>query len=129
MSAGTGHAIVLFAHGARDARWGHPLERLRSVLAQRQPGVPVQAAFLERMEPRLEPALAALAAAGVRSIAIAPVFWSAGGHVTGDLPAMVARFRAAHPGVRIDVLPVLSELPGMSEFLAEAILAQAGGTP
>lgn len=30
-------ALVLFAHGARDARWREPFDRLRTRLAARRP--------------------------------------------------------------------------------------------
>jgi hypothetical protein len=38
--------------------------------------------------------------------------------VQRDLPALLARAREAHPGLGLRLLPVLSELPGMLDFLA-----------
>ncbi len=122
-------AIVLFAHGARDVRWAQPLERLRTAIAAARPGLHTTISFLELQQPGLAETLAALAADGVRRIDIAPVFWSRGGHIARDLPALIDAFCAQTPGVTVRVLPVLAELPGMDAFVANAILAQAeGGT-
>jgi sirohydrochlorin cobaltochelatase len=115
------HALILFAHGARDARWSEPLQALRAALATRLPGSAVEVAFLELQAPTLDQALQGLAASAVRRIDVVPVFWAIGGHVATDLPAMVDRFRAAHPRIEVDVLPVLSALPGMVEFIADAV--------
>jgi len=117
-------AIVLFAHGARDARWALPLERLQRELERVRPGIPVRAAFLELQSPGLAQVLAELTADGCRRIAVAPIFWSQGGHVAADLPALVQEFAAREPRVRIWILPALSELPGMRDFVARAILEQ-----
>jgi DNA-binding transcriptional LysR family regulator len=40
--------------------------------------------------------------------------------VAADLPPLLARFRAEHPDIEISVLPVISELPGMLDFMAAA---------
>jgi len=121
-------ALVLFAHGARDARSALPLERLRLELERMRPGTPVRTAFLEIQSPSLPQVLAELAAADCRSVGIVPIFWSQGGHVAVDLPALVQEFVAREPGVRVRVLPALSELPGMHDFVAGAILAQLGAS-
>lgn len=123
---GAGLAIVLFAHGARDARWALSLEALRDEIARRRPGATLRIAFLELQKPDLPETLAALSVEGFRRIDIAPVFWSKGNHVARDLPALVSAFAQAHPQARLRILPVLAELPGMQAFVAEAILAQAG---
>jgi sirohydrochlorin cobaltochelatase len=122
-------AIVLFAHGARDARWALPLERLRAALAQARPGAAIRIAFLELQPPGLPETLAALADTGVTRVDIAPIFWSLGGHVARDLPALVADFAGRAPQVQVRVLPVLAELPGMDAFVAQALLGLAGGAP
>jgi len=119
-------AIVLFAHGARDARWARPLEHLKRELQRRQPQLRVDVAFLELQTPDLAEAMTRIASDGFAQIHVAPVFWSMGGHVAKDLPALIEAFRLLHPSVRIDVLPVLAELPGMNDFLAGSVLAQLG---
>jgi sirohydrochlorin cobaltochelatase len=118
-------AIVLFAHGARDPAWALPLQDIASRLRAHAPGGEVRIAFLELLEPGLRFVLEELAALGIVEIHIAPVFWSQGGHVRGDLPALLSEFHAAHPGIRTRLLPVLSELPGMNEFVARALCLAA----
>ena len=122
-------AIILFAHGAKHARWALPLQQLQRTLALARPQSLVQIAFLELQEPSLAESLATVAAAGCRRIDVVPIFWSQGGHIAQDLPQMVREFAAREPGVVIRVLPVLSELPGMEQFLAQAILAQTQRSP
>ena len=120
-------ALVLFSHGARDPGWARPVEDMARALRERRPGFEVRLAFLEMMSPDLPTTLAELAQAGVHDVAVAPVFWARGGHIVRDLADEVGRFCAAHPGVRVRILPVLSELPGMQEFLAGAIALAAQG--
>ncbi len=124
----TDNAIVLFAHGARDPLWAQPLLRLQEQVARVRPGVLVRIAYLEMQEPGLGEALAALVGIGVHKIDLVPIFWSRGGHVSNDLPPLVAAFCKDHPGVALRVLPALSDLPGMSEFIARTIvdLAEQG---
>src|SRR5262249_1442359 len=105
-AANTG--IVLFAHGARDARWAEPFERLadqlRGLRAATLGGVrsaPVSLAFLELMTPDLPTAVAEQVAGGCCAVTIVPVFFGQGGHVREDLPLIVDQCRAAHPDVEI----------------------------
>jgi len=96
------HGMILFGHGARDARWAEPFERLAAKLAAaRGDAGPVGLAFLELMTPDLAAAVAAQVAAGCDAITVIPVFFGQGGHVRRDLPTLVAQCEAAHPGVRI----------------------------
>ena len=128
MSDRADHALILFAHGARDPRWAQALHGLRESLLSRLPQSRVELAFLELQSPKLADALAAAAAAGSTRIDIAPVFWASGGHIVNDLPPILAGFRRAFPQVRVEVLPVLSELPGMTDFIAGVLHNLAGTT-
>jgi len=118
-------AIVLFAHGARDPEWSAPLVRLRTAIERAAPGLAVHLAYLEMQGPGLPEVLETLARAGARRISVVPVFWSRGGHVTKDLPPLLAQWQTRHPAVQVQVLPALSDLPGMDGFLAQAILGFA----
>jgi sirohydrochlorin cobaltochelatase len=114
-----GRALVLFAHGARAAGWAAPFERLRALAAARLPGREVSLAFLELMTPGLADEVAALAARGVTGITIVPVFLGQGGHLQRDLPALVERLRAAHPGIAIEVAGPVGEDPGVLAAMAD----------
>jgi sirohydrochlorin cobaltochelatase len=96
------HGMILFGHGARDARWKEPFTRLAAKLAAaRGEAGPVGLAFLELMSPDLPEAIAGQVAAGCETITVVPVFFGQGGHVRRDLPEIVARCQAAHPGVEL----------------------------
>jgi len=112
-------AIVLFAHGARDPEWARPFERIRAQVSQALPAVHVELAFLERMEPSLEVAMARAVAAGAQHVTVVPLFLASGGHVKQDLAAMVAQLQHSYPALRIDLtLPI-----GENDELVGAIAA------
>ena len=98
--------LILFAHGARDARWAQPFERaaarLRTLTADTHAHAPaprVALAYLEFLAPDLAGCAAELIAQGCTRIEVLPVFLGAGGHVRKDLPAQLEALRAAHPHV------------------------------
>ena len=57
-------------------------------------------------------------------MAVLPVFWSAGSHVLGDLPALIAQAQADYPQLQVQTWPVLSRWPGLLDWLAGQALAQ-----
>lgn len=124
-SALPSRGIVLFAHGARDARWAEPFERLADKLrALAGPGAHVSLAFLELMTPDLERAVAAQVAAGCASITVVPVFFGQGGHVRRDLPLVIEACRAAHPTVDIHSTVPVGEDDAVLDALAAYCLRQ-----
>jgi sirohydrochlorin cobaltochelatase len=114
--------IVLFAHGARDPRWAEPFHRLIAKLHRRRSDVPAQLAFLEHMEPDLETAIGRLAAKGVERVTLLPLFMGRGGHLRRDLPDIVARACAVHPGVTVRTTEALGEVDGLLEAIAGWVL-------
>jgi sirohydrochlorin cobaltochelatase len=106
-------ALVLFAHGARAPGWAAPFERLRDLTRTRLPGVEVSLAFLELMEPRLPAQVAAMVEAGVSDITVVPVFLGQGGHLLRDLPLLVDKMRADHPGLDLKVVGAIGEDEGV----------------
>ena len=115
-------AIILFAHGARDARWSDTLTDLSRRVQLRAPDALVAVAFLEFQPPTLDSVLTKAIERGCCSIDVVPVFWASGGHVANDLPPMLADFRRQHPEIELRLLPVLSELPGLLDFVADAVV-------
>src|SRR5258708_29891291 len=119
------HSVVLFAHGARDARWSESLQALAEAIQAQLAQASVRTAFLELQSPTLPEALEAAAADGARRIDIVPVFWAGAGHIDHSLPPIIAAFARHHPEVVVRSLPVLSELPGMLDFIASTIARSA----
>ena len=121
------HGIVLFGHGARDARWAEPFERLAARLrAARGADAPVSLAFLELMTPSLDTAIATKITAGCSRITVVPVFFGQGGHIRRDLPQLIDACRAAHPGVEIRCATAVGEDDGVLDAIARYCLDQAG---
>jgi sirohydrochlorin cobaltochelatase len=116
-------AIILFAHGARDARWSETLSDLRQLVQSRAPDAFVAVAYLEFQPPTLESILGEAIERGCVDIDVVPVFWASGGHVANDLPPLLADLRRKHPKLELKLLPVLSELPGLLDFVADAVSA------
>ena len=114
--------LVLFAHGARDARWAEPFERLRARVEKRAPAVAVRLAYLELMRPDLPTAVADLVRAGAADIRIVPIFFGQGGHVREDLPEAVALLKRDHPQVTIHCTAPAGEDPAVIEALARYCL-------
>lgn len=120
-------ALVLFAHGARDARWREPFERLQQKLAAALPGCEVRLAFLELMSPLLPDTLAELAAGGVGEVTVVPVFFGQGGHIRRDLPALLDRCRQAHPGMRLHCAAAVGESDAVLDAIAAYCVASLPG--
>lgn len=115
--------ILLFAHGSRDPEWARPFERISQELARRLPQAVVCTAYLEFMRPGFDEAVAALAAAGVDSIRVVPLFLGPGGHLKEDLPRLVERAAAARPALDIRLEAPIGEQPEVIEAVAAAIAA------
>ena len=116
--------LLLFAHGARDARWREPFDRLLERVRLGHDG-PVQLAFLEFMQPDLTAAAVALTEAGARRIVVVPVFLGTGGHLRRDLPAMLEQARAAAQ-VEMSATSAAGEDPGVLDALARYCIDSTG---
>jgi sirohydrochlorin cobaltochelatase len=118
-------AIVLFAHGARDARWAEPFEAVAARVRAALPSVPVALAFLELMTPSLDEAAQRLVGDGATAIDVVPLFLGTGGHLRRDLPRLVEALRAAHPGLAVQLHPAIGEQPSVIEAMARAAVSAA----
>lgn len=118
-------ALVLFAHGSRDAQWARPLRSIQEKIRRQRPTLAVEVAYLDLMAPSLPDALQMLAASGKRRIAIAPLFMAQGTHLREDLAGLVAAARARHGDVRIKILPAIGEVEAVIEAISTWIAANA----
>jgi sirohydrochlorin cobaltochelatase len=115
--------LILFAHGARDARWAEPLQRVVQRVV-RKTSVPVQVAFLEIMSPDLLAAVAALHTAGATNILVVPVFLGQGGHVREDLVQCLDAARNAYPGMSLTSCPAIGEDDAVLDAIASYCVSQ-----
>lgn len=118
-------ALVLFAHGARDAQWSEPFRAMQKAVASRRPDLTVQLAFLEIMEPALADCVARLAGEGHGRIVIAPLFLAQGGHLKKDLPRLLKELGARHPAADISVLPPIGEVTELLDAISDWLVNSA----
>ena len=118
-------AIVLFGHGARDARWREPFDHLVHLWKAQHPDTQVELAFLEIMEPSLEQAITTLVSAGAQAIVVVPVFFGQGGHLRNDFPVLLSACQDKFPNVALSTTPAVGEdeavLQAIIEFSARAL--------
>jgi len=116
-------ALILFAHGSREARWAEPFEAVAQRVRAALPGVAVRLAYLERMEPDLGGAVDALAGEGVKRATVVPLFLGQGGHLREDLPRLVRAIAEEHRDLEITLAPVAGE----SAIVLDALAAYCVG--
>ena len=118
-------AIILFGHGARDARWREPFDRLATLWREQHKEVPVELAFLEMMQPSLEEAVASLVLKGATQVSVVPVFFGQGGHLRNDFPVLLDACRKKFPQVTLSATPAVGEdlavLQAIVDFGARAL--------
>lgn len=119
-------ALILFAHGARAASWAAPFERLRDIVATREPDVDVSLAFLELMTPGLPERAAQLVAQGVTELTVVPVFLGQGGHVLRDLPVMIEQLKREHPALTVKVAEAAGENAAVLQAIADYCVRSVG---
>lgn len=118
-------AVVLFGHGARDPEWARPMQRTRGLLLESEPGLAVELAFLEFMQPTLAEAIDKLVAAGVARVTVVPVFLAQGGHLKKDVPVLVEEARVRHPQCEIRQVLAVGEVDTVVAAIA-GYAAQCG---
>ena len=116
------HAIVLFAHGSRDALWRLPIEAVANEVKQLSPDTQVACAYLELTEPDLSTAVARLVKTGANVIRIVPMFLGVGRHAREDLPLLLQDLIAQHPGVTFELRNAIGEEPELTRAMAAIAL-------
>ena len=111
--------LLMFAHGARDSRWGGPFEQIVARVCAARPGLPVRLAFLEFMAPDIRAAAAELVREGCTHVDVLPLFLGAGGHVRKDLPPLLDELRTLHAGVAFILHPAVGESSALIGTMAD----------
>lgn len=117
MAALSKHGIILFAHGARNAEWAEPFEKIRDQFSASHSEAPIVLAFLELMHPDLHEAIETLAQKSVTQITLIPLFLAQGGHLKRDLPKLVSEANKKYP----DIVIKTTEAIGENDFILNAI--------
>jgi len=117
-------ALILFAHGARDARWAEPLLRIQQLISQRvDSSVLVRLAFLELMSPSLPELVEQLVTDSIDVVRIVPIFLGQGGHVRNDLPALVKQLELTYPLVRFSLTSAIGENEMVLNAISDACIS------
>ena len=116
------HAIILFAHGSRDALWRRPIEAVADEVKQLSPDTQVACAYLELTQPDLPTTVAALVQTGVNAIRIVPMFLGVGRHAREDLPLLLQDLIIQYPGVTFELSKAIGEEPEMTRAMAAIAL-------
>jgi sirohydrochlorin cobaltochelatase len=111
-------AIVLFGHGARDARWREPFDSLVSLWRARHPQVLVELAYLELMQPNLEEAIGSHLAVGASEAVLVPVFFGQGDHLRNDFPTLLSECQERFPDSALSA----TSAAGEDEVVLQAII-------
>lgn len=114
--------ILLIAHGARDAAWALPFERLCERIARQ--GRIVALAYVERMAPDMAGAARNLVDRGCTHAVVVPLFLGQGSHVREDLPRLVADAMQKHPSLTLRLAPPIGEDPQVLDAIASACIAR-----
>ena len=115
-------AIILFAHGSRDALWRRPIEAVANEMKQLSPDTQVACAYLELTEPDLPTTVAGLVQTGVNAIRIVPMFLGVGRHAREDLPLLLQDLIVQHPGVTFELRNAIGEEPELTLAMAKIAL-------
>lgn len=119
-------AILLLAHGARDARWAEPFERVAGIVRLAAPERPSGIAYLEFLQPDLPTAARRLAAEGATRIRVVPLFFGRGGHLRESVPRLVTQTAASMPGVSLEVADPAGEDGAVVQAIADYCLRAVG---
>ena len=115
-------AIILFAHGSRDALWRRPIEAVANEMKQLSPDTQVACAYLELTEPDLPTTVAGLVKTGVNAIRVVPMFLGVGRHAREDLPLLLQDLIIQYPGVTFELSHAIGEEPEMTRAMAAIAL-------
>jgi sirohydrochlorin cobaltochelatase len=116
-------ALLIAAHGTRDRAGARELFTLVERLRLLAPGLPVAAGFIELSVPPVGAAAAGLVDAGMDDVVVVPLMLLAAGHAKNDIPALIARLRLEHPGVRFRYGRDLGLHPTLLSLIDERLAA------
>jgi sirohydrochlorin cobaltochelatase len=112
-----GKRLILFAHGSRDPVWLETFRRLARELSSELGHDRIALAFMEFAGPTLGDALAEASDEGAHQIKLLPLFLSAGGHVSRDIPRLVDSAKLRFPELEIELLPPIGEYRSFSNLV------------
>lgn len=110
-------ALVALAHGSRDPRSAATITALTDEVRGLRPDLRIEPAFLELSEPSVPAVVDALVADGYEEVVVVPLLLSRAYHAKVDVPSVVTKMQARHPGLRIGAAPHLGTEPAFLDIL------------
>lgn len=120
--------LVAVAHGSRDPRAAATVEALIGDVRRRRPRLRVRTSYLDHATPSPGQVLSSLAGDGVPDAVVLPLLLTAAYHSKTDLPGVLARAGARHPGMRFRYGDTLGPHPALTGALTRR-LAEVGTRP
>jgi len=114
-------ALLLIAHGSREADANADLHHLVAQLRERGTHARVEAGFLELAEPDIDGGAARCVTPGVRRVVLVPYFLSPGVHVRRDLTAARRRLAERFPEVEFCLAEPLGGHPLLLDVVAQRV--------
>jgi len=115
--------IIIFAHGSRIESANDAVRAVAAEAAQLGDFENYEIAFLD-YPPRLDDAVRRLKERSVARILVVPYFLTLGLHLQRDLPAIIERLKAEHPGVQIEVTAPLDGHEALARIVADRVRGQ-----
>ena len=115
------NALLLIAHGSRQAEANADLHHLAEEIRQSGEYVAVVASFLEWAEPNIDDGGASCIAAGAKRVVLLPYFLSAGIHVRRDLAAARERLATRFPDVDFQLAQPLGQHPFLTRIVNDRV--------
>jgi len=112
-------ALLIIAHGSREAEANADLHHVVQGLRQRGAYALVEASFLELAEPGIEEGAARCVAAGASRVVLLPYFLSAGVHVRRDLTSICRALAETFPETSFHLAEPLGRHPLLLEVVAD----------
>lgn len=109
--------LVLFPHGSRDPRWRTLFEGLEAELKSRYGGDRACLAYQQFIPPTLLDAADAALENGISHLRLMPLFMSVSEATIRDITIQVDTVLGQRSGLRIDILPPISDAPGFRETI------------
>jgi sirohydrochlorin ferrochelatase len=112
-------ALLLIAHGSREAEANADLHHVVATLRSRGEYPIIEACFLELAQPDIDAGAAGCVAQGANRVLLVPYFLAAGVHVRRDLEQARARLSERYPQIEVRLAEPLGRHPMLVEVLAE----------
>jgi sirohydrochlorin ferrochelatase len=112
-------ALLLIAHGSRQAEANADLLHAVTALRSLPDYEMVEAAFLELAEPDIDGGARLCVTAGAEHVILLPYFLSAGVHVTRDLTEATQRLAKRYPGLLFSLAEPIGRHPLLLDILRQ----------